>query len=559
MNFFIFKTEENARDMFEEKSVHPANVHPVLLDSWQRSRLHNVNPFIEAAPTVSWDCKNDLDNILIKIAKPYFSYYKNLLLLSECVFSIANSEGIIICVETKFKEAWNLLEKHNYMVSSSWNEQNVGTNGISLVLKEKNNVIVHGREHYSYCFNPYSCMASPIFHPLSKEVVGVLNLCTWANEKNVHTMGWVAATARLIESGLGIHILNCDNNNKQPKNISQFFVNNNPIVKTPSPEIIGKDHAFLFALNLAEKAAKADLNILLTGETGTGKDLFAREIHNSSQRSSGPYVAINCGAIPKELIASELFGYSEGAFTGASRRGHPGRFEQADGGTIFLDEIGDAPNEVQIGLLRVIEEGCVYRLGSVRPTPVNVRVLAATSRDLNILVQNGDFRKDLYYRLTGVNIMIPPLRERKEDISLLVEYYWDNMREKYGHNCILSDDLMEFFQEHDWPGNVRELKNTVERLAGLAGDQIISRELLAYLMPKKIMPGITGITNNISTNLLSNNNNKLSGTKINPKKDALIKALNETGGKIGKASELLGINRSTVYRRMKKYGIMDEC
>jgi transcriptional regulator with PAS, ATPase and Fis domain len=218
-------------------------------------------------------------------------------------------------------------------------------------------------------------------------------------------------------------------------------------------------------VEVARMAARSSSNVLIEGESGTGKELFAQAIHNASRRSAGAFVAVNCGAIPRELIASELFGYSEGAFTGAKKGGNPGKFELADGGTLFLDEIGDMPLEQQVALLRVIQDKSISRIGSNQVIPVDVRIICATNKNLLELMQTGRFRQDLYYRLNVINLRILPLRERKEDIPLLFEHFLQQMNQDC--RSIIPNDFTERLLSYDWPGNVRELQNTVERIIHL--------------------------------------------------------------------------------------------
>jgi transcriptional regulator with PAS, ATPase and Fis domain len=300
------------------------------------------------------------------------------------------------------------------------------------------------------------------------------------------------------------------------------------------PDILGRSPGFLNALDTARRVSGTDLGVLLSGETGVGKEIFAQFIHRRSGRAGGPFVAVNCGAIPGELVYSELFGYSEGAFTGASRGGHAGKFEQASGGTLFLDEIGDAPLEVQLGLLRVLEESVVYRLGSVKPVPVNVRVLAASSRDLPVFVKEGLFRMDLYYRLAGVTINIPPLRDRREDIPLLAEYFLKAAAEKAGRSLLLGGDARQGLLNYNWPGNVRELKNTMFRLAALADGGVVDGEALVRWGPAGPAGG---------------------KAEERAGKDSLARAIEEAGGNMARAARILGVDRSTLYRRMKRLGI----
>lgn len=228
-------------------------------------------------------------------------------------------------------------------------------------------------------------------------------------------------------------------------------------------DIVGGSNALTTVLSRVSKVAGSDSTVLITGETGTGKELFARAIHKRSHRRARALVAVNCAAIPRGLLASELFGHEKGAFTGATRR-RPGRFELADGGTIFLDEIGDLPRDMQVALLRVLQEREFERVGGSQPVPVDVRIIAATNRNMGAAVSAGTFREDLFYRLNVFPIEVPPLRERRKDIQLLVEYFVDRYARKAGKKFrSINKRTLDSLQSYPWPGNVRELQNVVER------------------------------------------------------------------------------------------------
>ncbi|MEW6423674.1 MAG: sigma 54-interacting transcriptional regulator [Bacillota bacterium] len=243
-------------------------------------------------------------------------------------------------------------------------------------------------------------------------------------------------------------------------------------------DLIGKSKSLQNAIAVAKKLANCDINILLEGETGTGKEMFASAIHHASNRSSAPFIAVNCGAIPRELIISELFGYEEGTFTGAKRHGNAGKFELANGGTLFLDEIGELPLDSQVILLRVLRNKEITRLGGHKVIPVDVRVIAATNRDLLAEVRKGHFRKDLYYRLNGVKIVLPPLRQRPEDILPLWEKFLQDACNQQNKDVPKTTSAVrKILLEYNWPGNIRELKNAAERVAVLAENTILPEHL----------------------------------------------------------------------------------
>lgn len=236
-------------------------------------------------------------------------------------------------------------------------------------------------------------------------------------------------------------------------------------------DIIGKSKEILKIKEQARSIANSPSTVLIQGESGTGKELIAQSIHNSSNRKNNSFVAINCGAIPKSLIESELFGYEEGAFTGAKRGGHPGKFELANGGTLFLDEIGEMPLDMQVNLLRVLQEGCVTRVGGNKYINIDVRIIAATNKDLKKEVEKGTFREDLYYRLSVIPIYVPPLRERKEDIEILMEHFLKVKAIKLGKPIPkIRHDIYEKIINYNWPGNVREMENCIENIVNLDGN-----------------------------------------------------------------------------------------
>lgn len=308
--------------------------------------------------------------------------------------------------------------------------------------------------------------------------------------------------------------------------------------------IIGSSEKMLQATYMARKAAQTSSNVLLLGESGTGKELFAHAIHNGSSRNYNRFVKVNCAAIPSELIESELFGYEEGAFTGAKKGGKIGKFELANNGSIFLDEIGDLPLEMQAKLLRVLQEREIERIGGNKTFPIDVRVIAATNKDLRKLVNEGSFREDLYYRLYVMTIEVPPLRERLDDIEeltyLLIEKISTQLS-SYVTN--ISEKALEMIKNHNWPGNIRELENVLERAINLAdGDTILPIHLPTYITQNKKKP------NNGSTTSLKN-------LLEEAEKEAIIRCLKSTNGNKLKTAKLLDISRSSLYDKIEKYGI----
>ncbi|HWR39463.1 MAG TPA: sigma 54-interacting transcriptional regulator [Patescibacteria group bacterium] len=310
-------------------------------------------------------------------------------------------------------------------------------------------------------------------------------------------------------------------------------------------DIVGQSPVMLRTIHLAQVAARSMSTVLIQGESGTGKELFAQAIHTASSPGQ-PFVAINCAAIPETLIESELFGYEGGAFTGASRNGRPGKFELANGGTIFLDEIGEMPLNIQAVLLRVLQERCIQRIGGVRSIPVNVRILAATNKNLALEARQGNFRQDLYYRLNIFKIDVPPLRARIDDIALLVDHFVSCMAVRYNKSVRgVSQPVLKKLQEYSWPGNIRQLENVLERALNFADGPLIEEQHLPDFLQEEIDHSPSRPDTRPTTMNLDSCEQRL----IND-------ALRQTGER-QKAAELLGISRSTLYRRLKKYGMED--
>ncbi len=308
----------------------------------------------------------------------------------------------------------------------------------------------------------------------------------------------------------------------------------------PSSEIIGVSVAMRDVLEMARRVAASDATVLILGESGTGKELVAHEVHGASPRERKPFVAVNCSAIPGGLLESELFGHEKGAFTGAGRQKR-GRFELAEGGTIFLDEIGDMSSELQAKLLRFLQDHTLQRVGGSTDITVDVRIVAATNRDLDAAVADGSFREDLYFRLSVVNITIPPLRDRKEDIPLLVEHFLKKHSERGSRPKRMSPKAMRVMMNYDWPGNVRELENAIHRAVILSRGETVFPEQLPAKLQAVLDSDVGG--------------EKTGVTIREMERDIIIKTLAQTGGNRTHSAKILGISRRTLQNKIKEYEI----
>lgn len=362
---------------------------------------------------------------------------------------------------------------------------------------------------------------------------------------------------------LSVHITTTTNNSNQPllilffretkymrKMINRYIGSN---ARFTFDDILGDSESLLKAKQMAKLVAPTHSNVLLLGESGTGKELFAQSIHNASAYSNGPFITVNCGAIPKSLIESELFGYESGSFTGAKREGNAGKFELANGGTIFLDEIGDMPYDVQISLLRIIQTKEIIRIGGKKAIPIDVRIIAATNVDLDQAIKEKTFRQDLFYRLNVFNIRIPPLRERNNDVLLLAEHFIRKYQLPDRSPIIgISDSAKQILSTYSWPGNIRELENAMERACILTTTRFIEIDSLPYNLSEKavlkdhdvLIPALDDINETSFTSSIAEN-----------EKTLIIQHIIAENGNMKKAADTLGISRRTLYRKIKRYEI----
>jgi len=318
-------------------------------------------------------------------------------------------------------------------------------------------------------------------------------------------------------------------------------------------QIIGESKEILTVKRMARRSARTPATVLITGESGTGKEMFAKSIHHLSPFSTGPFISVNCGAIPEALFESELFGYEDGAFTGARKGGKPGKFELAQNGTIFLDEIGEMPLVMQTKLLRVLQEREVERVGGVEKYKINVRVICATNRDLKAMVSDGAFREDLFYRLNIIQLHIPPLRERKLDIPILMSHYLKEVCEKYQMPVKrFTSDVVSAFVQYSWHGNIREMVNTIERMVTLVDGDVIDVNHLPQMMRNDKSVFKSKQTQQTAEQSLIE---KARHEGQQKEKEVILEALKKAGGNKSKAAEILGIHRTTLYQKLRKYEI----
>jgi sigma-54 dependent transcriptional regulator, acetoin dehydrogenase operon transcriptional activator AcoR len=632
---------QNEWSTFIEKGQISKKIRSEILLSWDRSKDFGVDPFkskIEKMVNKTDLIDNQKQNEkFLAAALPELKYLADLVKGTETIITLSDNIGLLLEMDgdTKTLKEGN---KIHFMPGAVWSEEFAGTNAIGTVIKTRQPEQILFAEHFCSGWQDWFCAAAPIIHPLTKELIGVLDISGKWKSVNPHTLGLAITKSNQISKNIseiffqselkgnpflrttlesfddGIMFININKQilkvNEKMKSllqknnltsinqclelnrladcvltgsnkfveeeirclqkekkyicyVQQVFVDNKILgavirlresISLPKTKesnsislkrsttrytftnMIGTSSSFLRIVKSAHKAAMLDSTLFLSGETGTGKEVFAQAIHHASKRCEKPFIAINCGAIPRDLLESELFGYEPGAFTGAKSKGSPGKFELAHGGTIFLDEIGDMPLTAQIHLLRILEEKTVTRIGGASPIKIDVRVIAATHKNLLEAVRDGEFREDLYFRLRVIQLRLPALRERSSDIPNYIKHYVNQLAPQFGlSNIEISEEAMKFLQQYHWPGNIRELKNVIEQtLFNMEGDTILPNDL-----PQELL-----------LEVIDNPNES--------EKERIIKAIKLTNGSIAKAASKLGISRATMYRKLKQYEIDPE-
>lgn len=619
-----------------------AGVRSVVLDSWQRCLSGAVDPGSGCAPCAAGERVNQVtwqNRDLCDAARPVLEGLRDVLKECGTLIMLSDPQGIILMLagETRVRSAGEAI---NLAVGGQWGEEVIGTNAIGTAIATGGPVQIHASEHFCLDVKRWTCAAAPIRDPVSRSMLGVLDVSGVKESFHGHTLGLVMTAARQIEGeiarrdgllqgrllsrslehfgrysndglvlcdhrgriirangplpevwsahgvrhplAVGVQLDALDLNQSEPDRdrlrpewlrpqwlhpiadqdgeLGTLLVIPVPPAPCLTPArppsapaqsqrddafaaIIGHSEVLHATKQRARRMARLKLPVLLQGETGAGKELFARALHRSGLSPKGPFVAVNCGALTRELLASELFGYAEGAFTGARRGGMPGRFEQADGGTLFLDEIGELPLDMQPPLLRVLQDGVVVRLGDTRERQVSVRLITATHRDLRQEVAGGRFREDLYHRLCVLNLALPALRDRPGDIDAMVDYLNHKLADQY--DCApkhLAPAALQALRTYHWPGNIRELQNVLEAAFVLTDGESI--ELAA--LPPTIVRAADGSEHGSSPapSLTA------SGRLEDLAQHAILDAIKKSQGNMAAAARMLGIARSTLYVKL---------
>jgi transcriptional regulator of acetoin/glycerol metabolism len=531
-----------------------------ILESWMRCGRLGLNPYernIPAPIDSSQFNKRISENLeIIELYQFYIRRFSGLLeQLGACSF-VCDTDGYILA-RAGYGKVLNFFDNLSLSEGSTCCEQVIGTNAPSLALIIREPVVVTADEHYTRTYHPAFCAASPILDE-NRNLLGCVDITKFfdpniSEDLRKHLLNLAISLSDMIRNEVFLGRLAKSTHAPRgasyaaPRDPSEPPEGGTPGAAACSSfaRIAGASPPLQKAVRTAAAFSAKEGNILISGETGTGKELFARAIHEGGPRRCGPFVAVNCAAIPLELAESELFGYERGAFTGARCDGHPGKFETAHEGTIFLDEINSMPLPVQAKILRVVETKRVTRINGKGEIPVDVRIIAASNQSLAAEVTAGTFRKDLFYRLNVLPLHVPSLREMKEDIPILADVFLKASAEENGTPRLrISEEALRLLLAYDWPGNVRELKNCVEYLGfTVEGDEILERHL-----PPEI---------------------RSSGTKAAPQATAceeprdlgsmerafLADTLRKHHGNAVETARNLGISRSTLYRKMKKHGI----
>lgn len=513
------------------------NLSQVVAKSWERhGKQHDPLAKAEIDKLESHQLRQQMEKnkLLLEVAVPTMNEIYQHIKGSGSLVILTDAGGYILKAigDDRF---YDKAVRVNLSEGVNWGEHVKGTNAIGTSLVEKAPVTIFAHEHFYKENHFLTCAAAPIFD-FNGKLIGILDISGDYQGAHPHSLGLVVAGSRAIQSRLLLKQLQNRNSNKNKRvgyEAGYTF-----------EKIISNSLVMQKVIEQAQKIARSNSPALLLGESGTGKELVAQAVHNASSRADGPFIAVNCGAVPRNLIEAELFGYEDGAFTGARKGGAQGKFELAQEGTLFLDEIGDMPFEVQTVLLRVLQEKRYARVGGHRMRNLDVRIVAATNKDLLQLVNEGRFRLDLYYRLNVLSLTLPPLRDRGDDIEALVNHFMAQFTEG---EKVLSDAVIKVFREYSWPGNVRELINVIERAITMMDDVIVGLEHL----PKEIREEVMVKRQNLDQRSVSDTKGSLQQTEKQSIKNTLIGC----EGNISQTARKLGIGRTTLYRKIKKYGI----